>query len=206
MYWLLGGLILLLFLQAVFGYDGTVLFFVFFFFKQKTAYKMRISDWSSDVCSSDLVGARPDGVFQRAQIELLDIGPDHPRRMRGPDQAVQVHDLKLDLIAHRFAQPRLARIPGRRSRRFRQVVEQSITRHQSLLRAKRSLDGITMPSTTQHKSFNMPKDSQALSLTKDEAASVGPNSFGRARRSKAENRPGQLNQDVQIEAARHVLP
>src|SRR3546814_1447464 len=29
-------------------------FFVFFLFKQKTAYEMRISDWSSDVCSSDL--------------------------------------------------------------------------------------------------------------------------------------------------------
>src|SRR3546814_8192753 len=31
-----------------------MLFFLFFFFKQKTAYEMRISDWSSDVCSSDL--------------------------------------------------------------------------------------------------------------------------------------------------------
>src|SRR3546814_3810655 len=30
--------------------------FFFFFFKQKTAYEMRISDWSSDVCSSDLDG------------------------------------------------------------------------------------------------------------------------------------------------------
>src|SRR3546814_14387056 len=29
---------------------------LFFFFKQKTAYEMRISDWSSDVCSSDLIG------------------------------------------------------------------------------------------------------------------------------------------------------
>src|SRR3546814_3134621 len=29
--------------------------FTFFFFKQKTAYEMRISDWSSDVCSSDLI-------------------------------------------------------------------------------------------------------------------------------------------------------
>src|SRR3546814_7134977 len=29
---------------------------MFFFFKQKTAYEMRISDWSSDVCSSDLGG------------------------------------------------------------------------------------------------------------------------------------------------------
>src|SRR3546814_5737379 len=41
-------------------------FFFFFFFKQKTAYEMRISDWSSDVCSSDLHcaftrwGSRPD--------------------------------------------------------------------------------------------------------------------------------------------------
>src|SRR3546814_1111528 len=31
-------------------------FYSFFFFKQKTAYEMRISDWSSDVCSSDLAG------------------------------------------------------------------------------------------------------------------------------------------------------
>src|SRR3546814_13875227 len=30
---------------------------LFFFFKQKTAYEMRISDWSSDVCSSDLHGS-----------------------------------------------------------------------------------------------------------------------------------------------------
>src|SRR3546814_16501629 len=38
----------------------STLFFVwFFFFKQKTAYEMRISDWSSDVCSSDL---SPDPV------------------------------------------------------------------------------------------------------------------------------------------------
>src|SRR3546814_10954705 len=32
---------------------------VIFFFKQKTAYEMRISDWSSDVCSSDLIMALP---------------------------------------------------------------------------------------------------------------------------------------------------
>src|SRR3546814_10295802 len=32
---------------------------VVFFFKQKTAYEMRISDWSSDVCSSDLLAFEP---------------------------------------------------------------------------------------------------------------------------------------------------
>src|SRR3546814_14892961 len=31
----------------------------FFFFKQRTAYEMRISDWSSDVCSSDLLPDQP---------------------------------------------------------------------------------------------------------------------------------------------------
>src|SRR3546814_4699395 len=34
---------------------------LFFFFKQKTAYELRIRDWSSDVCSSDLAMARGEG-------------------------------------------------------------------------------------------------------------------------------------------------
>src|SRR3546814_15687054 len=56
----------------------------FFFFKQKTAYEMRISDWSSDVCSSDLSS------------------PDHWRRLR---QAVQA--------GGRAARPPLRQKPGR---------------------------------------------------------------------------------------------
>src|SRR3546814_1051773 len=40
---------------------------VFFFFKQKTAYEMRISDWSSDVCSSDLQIANRRNVFAVAR-------------------------------------------------------------------------------------------------------------------------------------------
>src|SRR3546814_1470186 len=40
------------------------IFIDFFFFKQKTAYEMRISDWSSDVCSSDLAPQKdPEGRF-----------------------------------------------------------------------------------------------------------------------------------------------
>src|SRR3546814_4730535 len=41
--------------------------FCFFFFKQKTAYEMRISDWSSDVCSSDLIGVV---VYNRSVCRL----------------------------------------------------------------------------------------------------------------------------------------
>src|SRR3546814_6395438 len=57
-------------------------FDLFFFFKQKTAYEMRISDWSSDVCSSDLVAGgldRPSGG--RAAPSLLR-GGRHRRRGR----------------------------------------------------------------------------------------------------------------------------
>src|SRR3546814_7004233 len=42
-----------------------------FFFKQKTAYEMRISDWSSDVCSSDLPGEFLPRLVLLAMIGLL---------------------------------------------------------------------------------------------------------------------------------------
>src|SRR3546814_17177621 len=52
--------------------------FWFFFFKQKTAYEMRISDWSSDVCSSDLNAALLSGYdkeldFVVAGIPVVDL-------------------------------------------------------------------------------------------------------------------------------------
>src|SRR3546814_1576265 len=49
-------------------------FSYFFFFKQKTAYEMRISDWSSDVCSSDLSAPAPRALTHR---------PARPRRPPG---------------------------------------------------------------------------------------------------------------------------
>src|SRR3546814_2007633 len=42
----------------------------FFFFKQKTAYEMRISDWSSDVCSSDL-SSSADGCSAPPRSSLI---------------------------------------------------------------------------------------------------------------------------------------
>src|SRR3546814_6622192 len=43
---------------------------VFFFFKQKTAYEMRISDWSSDVCSSDLMAMVAGAEFEAKVTSL----------------------------------------------------------------------------------------------------------------------------------------
>src|SRR3546814_15455383 len=47
---------------------------MFFLFKQKTAYEMRISDWSSDVCSSDLAVGIDGGTAQAllAELQLTD--------------------------------------------------------------------------------------------------------------------------------------
>src|SRR3546814_4782105 len=46
--------------------------YFFFFFKQKTAYEMRISDWSSDVCSSDLTCPRLQ--FARSETRACGVG------------------------------------------------------------------------------------------------------------------------------------
>src|SRR3546814_2917118 len=63
----------------------------FFFCKQKTAYEMRISDWSSDVCSSDLTQGRPAqprGAAPRSAPALGQLRLDRPGR-RLPGQADQ---------------------------------------------------------------------------------------------------------------------
>src|SRR3546814_8844821 len=55
---------------------------LFFFFKQKTAYEMRISDWSSDVCSSDL-HHRLDRHPPRGQVPAGQRQVDRQRRRDG---------------------------------------------------------------------------------------------------------------------------
>src|SRR3546814_6683319 len=65
---------------------------IFFFFKQKTAYEMRISDWSSDVCSSDL---------EAPQASSVDIVIDAKVREPRADlaQALEL-ELEVDAIVH----------------------------------------------------------------------------------------------------------
>src|SRR3546814_3934678 len=59
----------------------------FFFFKQKTAYEMRISDWSSDVCSSDL-SIRPM-ISSAARLgRFLRTSWDGPHSSAGPKLAL----------------------------------------------------------------------------------------------------------------------
>src|SRR3546814_9474680 len=72
----------------------------FFFFKQKTAYEMRISDWSSDVCSSDLLErACPDDPVRAVQpaIQRCDVlGQDNAPRPRKVEKEVNIGVRKVE--------------------------------------------------------------------------------------------------------------
>src|SRR3546814_7929935 len=83
---------------------------LFFFFKQKTAYEMRISDWSSDVCSSDLRDA-----CGQTQEEPEEVRPSAPGQ--GSDVVVLAPFECRLLAAYRIAQR--ANSPSARSGRAR---------------------------------------------------------------------------------------
>src|SRR3546814_8832632 len=80
-----------------------------FFFKQKTAYEMRISDRSSDVCSSDLLDGRDDMVRDQS------IFGDSARPVRGVE-ADQPHE------AARRGRERARRHPGDGHARLQPVI------------------------------------------------------------------------------------
>src|SRR3546814_9321716 len=77
--------------------------YVFFFIKQKTAYEMRISDWSSDVCSSDLRNVRlaeKNGRGLRPVTQLVGVKPQVPGSLL--DDAVQAARDPDDDLANEF--------------------------------------------------------------------------------------------------------
>src|SRR3546814_10690839 len=77
--------------------------FFLFFFKQKTAYEMRISDWSSDVCSSDL--ARMSARARRHEHQPVDA---ERRRLAGMLDRDDVGKDEAAIAVHRldhFARP-----------------------------------------------------------------------------------------------------
>src|SRR3546814_14141422 len=62
--------------------------FCLFFFKQKTAYEMRISDWSSDVCSSDLARlGRADHRDAVGGVKVIGEDRDAAENLAGADEA-----------------------------------------------------------------------------------------------------------------------
>src|SRR3546814_8962532 len=72
-------------------------FVCFFFFKQKTAYDMRISDWSSDVCSSDLFMRVADDIL--ADVDLFEAVLVHEHQI----VALGIEELEiLGVEAHLF--------------------------------------------------------------------------------------------------------
>src|SRR3546814_4128191 len=77
-------------------YKCTCILYVFFFFKQKTAYEMRISDWSSDVCSSDLhmLGDQNHVLANNFGVLREDSGlADRATFVVDPDGVIQVMEI-----------------------------------------------------------------------------------------------------------------
>src|SRR3546814_10011064 len=69
----------------------------FFFFKQKTAYEMRISDWSSDLCSSDLELARLHAAVDTVRAEMLALRDRlHGALAHEVGEFIDMHSLLLD--------------------------------------------------------------------------------------------------------------
>src|SRR3546814_4481514 len=74
--------------------------FLFFFFKQKTAYEMRIGDWSSDVCSSDLcvvaqhrqIGDDADACGDEEQLQVPQQRVRGPQDVRGLRRTAYLQD------------------------------------------------------------------------------------------------------------------
>src|SRR3546814_7288835 len=82
-----------------------------FFFKQKTAYEMRISDWSSDVCSSDLRGAADRDRPRAGCLEPRDHAQQRrfaAARRPDDDHELAVGDREIDAVEHRRVAERLA--------------------------------------------------------------------------------------------------
>src|SRR3546814_2696023 len=73
----------------------------FFFFKQKTAYEMRISDWSSDVCSSDLalLVARDGALRHKDAVAAGALHHFGAHVHAGQQQATLVRELSADDLA-----------------------------------------------------------------------------------------------------------
>src|SRR3546814_3702743 len=71
---------------------------LFFFFKQKTAYEMRISDWSSDVCSSDL--------DRRHHLAARQRGDGVGRQLEGVRRHGKAPDGSADSLRHQPSTPR----------------------------------------------------------------------------------------------------
>src|SRR3546814_5929786 len=88
---------------------------VFFIVKQKTAYELRISDWSSDVCSSDLQRLRQRGAHVRRHfIDAQGRGPRRPpdglgRRRPGGRGRTNRHLTKSTILPMRSEERRVGK-------------------------------------------------------------------------------------------------
>src|SRR3546814_3546045 len=133
---------------------------MFFFFKQKTAYDMRISDWSSDVCSSDLVLATAVGKLRRAlhasgENRIATV-PRLGYRLDGPVERVALGQRLGSTLTFEAGQP----VPGREHFLLERPLDRTLGSEVWLARQPRS---------RQARVFKFSLDGERLSAIKREA-------------------------------------
>src|SRR3546814_13453013 len=115
-----------------------------FFFKQKTAYEMRISDWSSDVCSSALlksnmqeVHARGGELYVFADADTKIVNSDGIHVIRMPEHSGKLspilHTIPLQLLADRKSVVTGQSVSGRVDLGGRRIIKHRITKLQVIL-------------------------------------------------------------------------
>src|SRR3546814_13613300 len=101
--------------------------YVVFFFKQKTAYEMRISDWSSDVCSSDLRIVSGPGSGVKFTLD------DHTRVIIGPNSTISVDELDRKSVVQGKSVSVRVDLGGRRIIKKKKIDRKRRCRHRSVV-------------------------------------------------------------------------
>src|SRR3546814_9014850 len=129
----------------------------FFFFKQKTAYDMRISDWSSDVCSSDL-HFRDRHEIARIDLRFIFLGAARPHGALHPGLALQGRERFLHrLVGRQLAHADALGLVGGNAERHPLLLERSeehTSELQSLMRISYAVFCLKKKKTTHNNIHN----------------------------------------------------
>src|SRR3546814_16989009 len=122
--------------------------YVFVFFKQKTAYEMRISDWSSDVCSSDLRGV---AEVRKSAIHRGLQGTRRAQRAPPPRRRSEIARRDRRVGGQSCAGPRLSRQAARRSGDARDAEDDAAGDRKSVVEGKGESVRVDLGGRRRHK-------------------------------------------------------
>src|SRR6478736_6339752 len=112
------------------------------------------------------MGSSSNRLFKLAQIKFLDVSPNHPDRMIGRHQRLQIDCPKLDLIAYRFPHPWLSRIGHPLVFLYRKIGKKFVARHRCTSRTVQQQE--SLPACKLN-----PNRAQRFTASQDEGLALG---------------------------------